>query len=440
MADRFRIFLGSSSETLDLARAVQDELADVADVTRWDQGVFSISQPLITELFKAVEAFDGAVFLFTPDDALAKRGEIYTAARSNVTLELGMFIGKLGLDRVFVVAPSDCQNFDVPTDLDGLILARYRHNDSNIKASLTPACNRIRDKLRALGTLRSNRGIGSEKTVAAVCFRPREGSNEVEFVLVRSSQERRIFPKTRIDELEDPISAAKRCAHDEAGVIGDVICDHPVCVFKHLKEQRAVQHIAAYILDVRDIVIPKSERRQPEWFTLQEAEKEISKQMVFVYAQEMKKVLQNSIKYIQTNKSSTFSFVEQAGVIPYRKKNDYFELLLVTSLRGGNWIFPKGGVDSGNTPLQQARWEALEEAGIEGEIRPNPLHQYDYRKSTGELHRVWVFPMLVTRELDKWPEQSYRRRKWYSTTEAYHQVGDDELRNVIQKFMASNHS
>jgi 8-oxo-dGTP pyrophosphatase MutT (NUDIX family) len=51
-----------------------------------------------------------------------------------------------------------------------------------------------------------------------------------------------------------------------------------------------------------------------------------------------------------------------AGVVPARRDINGWRLLLLRSFQ--NWDFPKGGVEAGETPLQAAIRETLEEADL----------------------------------------------------------------------------
>ena len=101
----------------------------------------------------------------------------------------------------------------------------------------------------------------------------------------------------------------------------------------------------------------------------------------------------------------------QSAVLPYRKREDELEVLLISSRGGKRWVLPKGIVEPGMTPVASAMKEALEEAGVEGDVGREPLGAYRYRK-WGGICEVTVYPYAVSNELENWPEAEWRRRRW----------------------------
>jgi len=158
------VFVGSSSESLDVAYAVQENLEFTAEVTVWTQGVFEVSRLTLDALMRAIDTFDFAIFIFTPDDVLRIRDQTYQAVRDNVVFELGLFTGGLGEDRTFIVAPRGTEELHLPSDLAGLTPATYEPNrsDRNMVAALGPACTRIRRMILEAG-LRTgaNKGLSA---------------------------------------------------------------------------------------------------------------------------------------------------------------------------------------------------------------------------------------------------------------------------------------
>jgi|GEM_PF-1649318 len=144
--NRRRIFIGSSTEGLTVARKLQTSLSEQYAVTIWNQGtVFGLGSHTLEALESAVDDYDFAVFVFTPDDALLSRGETKPVARDNVVFELGLFGGRLGRERAFIVTPR--RTVVLPTDLAGIVTATYDSDNANLAAAIEPACEKIRDAI-----------------------------------------------------------------------------------------------------------------------------------------------------------------------------------------------------------------------------------------------------------------------------------------------------
>ncbi|NNB86707.1 TIR domain-containing protein [Corallococcus exiguus] len=145
-----KLFIGSSSESLDIANAIQENLDHYAEVTVWTQGVFSLSSSSLASLIAAANKTDFAVFVFAPDDVVKLRRAEMAVARDNVVFELGLFIGTLGPERVYFVVPRDTPNLHLPSDLLGITPAAFELNreDGNLTAALGAACNKIRNQMK----------------------------------------------------------------------------------------------------------------------------------------------------------------------------------------------------------------------------------------------------------------------------------------------------
>lgn len=119
----------------------------------------------------------------------------------------------------------------------------------------------------------------------------------------------------------------------------------------------------------------------------------------------------------------------QAAVIPYRIRKRRIEVALVTSSRGKRWIVPKGSVARGERPRDAAIREAEEEAGVRGVVARKPLGRYRHVNGHGPCH-VDVYLMRVTRVLEHWLEDDWRRRRWMRIREA-----TACLREELQEFV-----
>jgi hypothetical protein len=121
---RPRIFIGSSVEGIDVANAMQSAIYFDTESVMWNQGIFSPAVGTLEALDAEVNAFDFAAFVLTPDDFIRKRNQHGYTIRDNVLLEIGIFIGKLGRNRVFLVhCCSD--NLILPSDLAGVNMVPY---------------------------------------------------------------------------------------------------------------------------------------------------------------------------------------------------------------------------------------------------------------------------------------------------------------------------
>jgi len=148
------LFIGSSTEGLPIARALQAELDEECEPLVWKQDFFAPSGTTIGTLAEKVQNFDFAAFIFTPDDSLIIRGSANAAARDSVVFELGLFMGALGRDRVFIIHPRD-RELRLPGDLADFTCLTYRSNrkDRNLRAAIGPAATAIRNRIMSLGIL-----------------------------------------------------------------------------------------------------------------------------------------------------------------------------------------------------------------------------------------------------------------------------------------------
>lgn len=149
-----KIFVASSVEGLSVAYAVQTNLQHTAELTVWDQGVFALSHSALESLLAVLSKSDFGIFVFTGDDLTKIRGKESATVRDNVVFELGMFIGRLGKERSFVLIPAGA-DLRLPTDLLGLTPGNFEtgRSDGSYEAACGPVCNRIREAVKRLGFL-----------------------------------------------------------------------------------------------------------------------------------------------------------------------------------------------------------------------------------------------------------------------------------------------
>lgn len=142
------VFIGSSSESINILRALQNEFSHDQDflVRPWTvPGVFGASNFPIEDLERQVITSDFAVLIVGPDDVVASRGVVADAPRDNVVFELGLFMGALSRKRTYLVVPRGV-NFKIPSDLLGITPLDYATGEPNTLAErIGPVANRLRD-------------------------------------------------------------------------------------------------------------------------------------------------------------------------------------------------------------------------------------------------------------------------------------------------------
>jgi predicted nucleotide-binding protein len=150
-----RLFVGSSREGIQVARAIQNGLAhDPIDVILWTDGVFGASSAAFESLLTEVTLSDFGVFVVLPDDTILSRGTEHHASRDNVIFEIGLFMGELGRERTLLVKPRE-EKIKIPTDLLGLGVLEYRSDPgSKLRSSIGPVINDIRERVLTQGPKR----------------------------------------------------------------------------------------------------------------------------------------------------------------------------------------------------------------------------------------------------------------------------------------------
>lgn len=108
------------------------------DCQSWIDGdVFTLNDGTLNSLVKASRKFDYGVLVATKDDKCEIRGEIKPVPRDNVMLEIGMFLGSLGLTRAFLLVESHNK---LPSDYNGVTVPYF---DTDVDGSLDKAIDKI---------------------------------------------------------------------------------------------------------------------------------------------------------------------------------------------------------------------------------------------------------------------------------------------------------
>ena len=121
----------------------------------------------------------------------------------------------------------------------------------------------------------------------------------------------------------------------------------------------------------------------------------------------------------------------QSGALLYALVENRVVFLLVTSRRTGRWIFPKGSISSGMTAWDSAAKEALEEAGVTGQISHDAIGSYQ-NSDKGMLVDVDLYPLLVDTQYDDWDEMDQRLRHWALLAETRRLLDDRSLMRIAE--------
>ena len=128
--------------------------------------------------------------------------------------------------------------------------------------------------------------------------------------------------------------------------------------------------------------------------------------------------------------------MHRVGIIPFDIEDSAIALLSVTSQTRGRWIMPKGLIKEGESHTEACEREAFEEAGVKGIVFSDfPMTVTVGKRTPQGLEQVPVtyYPMLVTEQLDEWPEKDKRERHWALIQDAVKVAYRDDYLKLIRQ-------
>jgi 8-oxo-dGTP pyrophosphatase MutT (NUDIX family) len=119
---------------------------------------------------------------------------------------------------------------------------------------------------------------------------------------------------------------------------------------------------------------------------------------------------------------------KQAGAIVVRPEKGELRVLLVTARRNpGNWIFPKGHVESGETLKAAAVREAREEGGVNGKVVAAAGKMvFEFGENTFRVH------YFVVRTSDSGRPREGRKQRWLKYKQALRRLTFDETKDLLR--------
>lgn len=152
-----RIFIGSSTEGLTVAQRIKTFFEPEYDCYIWNDGIFQFNEGFLETLLKSASLFDFGFMVFAADDISKIRNQEYETTRDNVLFEYGLFLGRVGIDRAYIIKEA---NVKIPSDILGISLLTYSTHivdgikvpDDDFETQLSNLKKKINEKV-ALGHL-----------------------------------------------------------------------------------------------------------------------------------------------------------------------------------------------------------------------------------------------------------------------------------------------
>lgn len=155
------LFIGSSKESLPIVKGFKKVLKpEKLEVNVWTaDDVFLPSRYAMESLLNQVNQSDFALFVFGPDDKTESRSVLQDAVRDNVIFEMGLFIGRIGRERVFMTQQRGMR-LKVPSDLFGMDPIYFDRSVKNsLVKDLRPAADRLMGEIQREGVIRNRMKI-----------------------------------------------------------------------------------------------------------------------------------------------------------------------------------------------------------------------------------------------------------------------------------------
>ena len=137
-----RIFIGSSSESEDIASYVRSCLEPDYECVIWKDRFFELNRGTYENLAKNAIAFDYAIYIGGQDDRVVRLDDKKTkiAPRDNVYLEFALYAGILSPARSYFLIDEECT---IASDLLGITVLHYSD-----KRSVKNCCVQIKQKIK----------------------------------------------------------------------------------------------------------------------------------------------------------------------------------------------------------------------------------------------------------------------------------------------------
>ena len=133
---------------------------------------------------------------------------------------------------------------------------------------------------------------------------------------------------------------------------------------------------------------------------------------------------------------SAMENARQAAAICFRHRGEKLEFLLILNDKRTRRIFPKGNVKEDEALWAAAEREAKKEAGVEGNIRKEPLTRFWIHKGKKRQQEMAVAAFLLEVTRKTRDHESKRDPKWYGyrdALDALKENRDSEVASELQR-------
>ncbi|MBE6861039.1 MAG: NUDIX domain-containing protein [Ruminococcus sp.] len=124
---------------------------------------------------------------------------------------------------------------------------------------------------------------------------------------------------------------------------------------------------------------------------------------------------------------------KSCGAIVYRKSHGNIEILLIRHINSGHWSFPKGHVEAGESEVETAKREIMEETSIDVIIDPTFRETVTYspRRDTS---KVVVYFLAKAKNVDYVPQaDEISEIKWVDIVHANNILSYENDKNIVTK-------
>ena len=122
---------------------------------------------------------------------------------------------------------------------------------------------------------------------------------------------------------------------------------------------------------------------------------------------------------------------KSCGAIVYRKSHGNIEILLIRHINSGHWSFPKGHVEEGETEVETAKREIMEETSIDVIIDPTFRETVTYSPRRDTM-KVVVYFLAKAKNVDYVPQaDEISEIKWVDIVHATNILSYENDKNIV---------